>query len=49
MTTDEPGTTVCTEADVPAAVAVRVIFSLGSADVTYSRRHVRESSSAIEL
>ena len=49
VTTGSPGTTTSTEADSPPAVAVRAISSLGSAEVTYSRRHVRESSSAIEL
>ena len=34
--TDDPGATTWTEADSPAAVAVRSIVSLGSAEVTYS-------------
>ena len=49
VVTASPGATTSTEADSAPEVAVRAIGSLGSADVTYSRRHVRESSSAIEL
>ena len=47
--TDDPGATTWTEADSPAAVAVRSIVSLGERGGDVLERHVRESSSAIEL
>ena len=49
VTTGEPGTTTVVAADSPPALTVSAISSLGSAEVTYSRRHVRESSAAIDV